>query len=232
MTSTDATMQDLLGCRRCPRLAAFRGNLPAAPATHRDCAGGYWAKPVPGFGDPEAEVLLIGLAPGFHGANRTGRPFTGDYAGDFMYRCLYDMGFANLPESLARGDGFTLRNLYITNAVKCVPPENKPTPQEVAQCAPYLAAEIAALPRLKYVIALGKIAHDAFVRYLKSQGHAVRLADYPFAHGLHHHIPGYTPLLVDSYHTSRLNLNTRRMTRERFIAIFAALGLSVSPDAR
>lgn len=222
-------MSDLLTCTRCPRLAAYRGNPAAAPRTQRDCAGPYWGKPVPGFGDPQAEILIVGLAPGFHGANRTGRPFTGDYAGDFMYPCLHELGLANRPESHARDDDFRLRNVYITNAVKCAPPGNRPTPAEAAQCAPYLAAELAALPRLRYLVALGKIAHDAVVRVVRAQGATVRAADVPFAHGTIHRIPGLVPALVDCYHTSRLNLHTGRMTHERFMALFRELEVS-PPD--
>ncbi len=178
----------------------------------------YWNGPVPGFGDPRARVLLLGLAPGAHGANRTGRPFTGDGAGDFMYPLLHRAGFASQAEATHREDGLQLRDLYIANAVKCLPPDNKPTPQEFAACRPYLAEELKALPGLRVVVALGQGAFTSYLRLLQAQGVIGRLADYPFRHGAHYR-PGGGSWLVPSYHTSRYNIQTGRLTEEMFLRL-------------
>ena len=175
----------------------------------------YWNRPVAGFGDLEARICLVGLAPGAHGANRTARPFTGDGAGDFMYPLLHEAGFASQSVAEHAGDGLELNDLYITNAVKCVPPENKPNGQEFNNCRPYLAMELAELRRLGVVIGLGRGAYDSCLKYFRSQGIIERPADYPFAHGSRYRLPNGL-WLVGCYHTSRYNVQTGRMTAPMF----------------
>jgi len=194
-------------CRNCARLADF---LDQTSEKYPD----YHARPVPAFGDTAARLLIVGLAPGMHGANATGRPFTGDYAGILLYRTLFDFGFSNHPESVSRDDGLQLAGCRITNAVKCLPPQNKPQLEEVRNCNRYLHAEIAALAQPGVIVALGKIAHDAVLRALD-----LRLSVYPFAHAqLHRLSTGH--LLIDSYHCSRYNTQTRRLTTEMFAQVF------------
>ena len=195
-------------CKACPRLAEF------IATEHRDYPD-YYCAPVAPFGDPAAQLLVIGLAPGFHGANATGRPFTGDHAGILLYSTLHRFGFASHAESHSREDGLQLRNCRITNAVKCVPPQNKPTPQEIKTCNRYLVSELTRQPRAQVLVALGSIAHEATLRAL---GH--KPSEYKFAHGAEHALPG-GPMLIDSYHCSRYNTNTRRLTEEMFVAVFA-----------
>jgi uracil-DNA glycosylase family 4 len=207
----------LAGCRRCSRLVDYIADLPPRRGLGR---GDYWNAPVPGFGDAEARIALVGLAPGAHGANRTGRPFTGDGAGDFMYPLLHRTGFAHRGAVLAADDGLRLHDLYISNAVKCVPPDNKPTPAEFACCRPYLAEELASLPRLRVIVALGQGAFTSTLRHFQTEGKVGRLADYPFAHGAVYR-PGNGPWLVASYHTSRYNIQTRRLTEAMFLDLLA-----------
>jgi len=207
------------GCRRCPRLAAFLDEVRAAHP-------GYHAAPVPPFGPHSAPLLIVGLAPGMHGANRSGRPFTGDHAGLLLYESLYRLGLASRPTSVARDDGLELFGCRITNAVKCLPPANKPTPAEVRTCQGWLAAELAE-SQPKVVLALGRIAHDGVLDAL-----GLRRAAWRFAHGAEHELPGQ-PLLVDSYHCSRYNTQTRRLTAEMFAAVLARAarhaGVGVQP---
>jgi uracil-DNA glycosylase family 4 len=195
-------------CRLCPRLAAYRdGNRSRNPA--------WFNGPVPCFGDADAGLLVVGLAPGLNGANRTGRPFTGDHAGELLYATLLKYGFARGAYAARADDGLRLRDCLIANAVRCAPPENKPTPQETASCRPFLAALIDAMPRLRVIVALGRIAHDSALRAA-----AFRPSSHGFAHGARHALrPGLT--LIDSYHCSRYNTNTGRLTEEMFAAIFA-----------
>ncbi|MBW2519979.1 MAG: uracil-DNA glycosylase [Deltaproteobacteria bacterium] len=176
----------------------------------------YWNRPVGGFGDPQSRFALVGLAPGAHGANRTGRPFTGDGAGDFMYPLLYQAGFTNQPEAYAMGDGLQLYDLYITNAVKCLPPQNCPSSDEFTQCRDYLAAEFSLLDNLQIIIALGRGAFMSTLHLYKVQGAIQRLADYPFSHGGEYRLPDGR-VLLGCYHTSRYNLQTGRMTKQMFI---------------
>jgi len=197
------------GCRRCPRLAGF---LDQVRARHP----GYHCAPVAPFGDAAHRLLIVGLAPGLHGANRTGRPFTGDHAGILLYRTLHAHGFAARPESLAADDGLRLLDCRITNAVKCLPPGNKPLPAEVRQCERYLVAELAALPRVAVIVALGTIAHVAVLRAL-----GLKPASLRFAHGARHALP-QERILLDSYHCSRYNTQTRRLTSAMFEQVFAA----------
>jgi uracil-DNA glycosylase family 4 len=212
MSDLGTHLTGLAECRRCSRLVACMADLaPKRGWTRAD----YWNRPVPGFGDPRARVCLVGLAPGAHGANRTGRPFTGDGAGDFMYPLLHQAGYASRPTVRAVDDGLQLQDLYITNAVKCLPPENLPRPEEYAACRPFLARELAALPQLKVVLALGQGAYVSCLRLFKEQGRLQRLADHPFGHGAVCELPGAL-LLVGCYHTSRYNVQTGRMTPELF----------------
>lgn len=195
-------------CRRCPRLAR---HLDAVRAAHPD----YHCRPVAPFGSARHRLLVVGLAPGLHGANRTGRPFTGDHAGILLYRTLHDLGFASAARSVAKEDGLRLANCRITNAVKCLPPGNKPRPDEVRRCNSYLAAELQRLPADAVVIALGAIAHGAVLRAA-----GLRPSQFRFAHGAEHRLPGGARLL-DSYHCSRLNTNTGRLTPAMFRRVFA-----------
>ena len=193
-------------CRLCPRLAAF---LDEVKAEH----GKYYCKPVPPFGDPKAKVLIVGLAPGKHGANRSGRPFTGDHAGILLYATLFKLGLATGPVSTATDDGLMLKNARITNAVKCLPPDNKPLPVEIKNCNHYLHAELAQSHAVRAVLALGAIAHEAVLR-----AYQLPTKKFKFAHGAEHAL-GDGRVLVDSYHCSRYNTQTRRLTTEMFEAV-------------
>ncbi|WP_297324665.1 uracil-DNA glycosylase [Nitrosomonas sp.] len=207
-----------LDCTQCPRLAGF---LQSVKTKHPD----YHARPVSAFGDINPKLLIIGLAPGMHGANRTGRPFTGDYAGILLYRTLHQFGFATRPESVAADDGLQLLGCRITNAVKCLPPENKPMPQEIRQCNHYLTAEINEFVQHDgmAVLALGTVAHQATLMSLQ-----LKLKDYPFGHGAVHHLPlGNGLKLYDSYHCSRYNTQTKRLTTEMFEQVFDEIAAAI-----
>ncbi|BBK32592.1 uracil-DNA glycosylase family 4 [Stella humosa] len=207
---TAAPAEPARDCPFCPRLVAFR-------ELHRAREPAWHNAPVPSFGAAGARLLIVGLAPGLRGANRTGRPFTGDWAGDLLYPTLIRHGLA-VGQFLARpDDGLALAGCRITNAVRCVPPENKPTPAEVKTCLPFLAGEIAALPTGGGILALGRIAHDAVLTTLK-----IRKADFPFAHGAMHELPGGR-WMAESYHCSRYNTNTGRLTPEMFDAVVGAV---------
>jgi uracil-DNA glycosylase family 4 len=195
-------------CTQCPRLADY---IAESRREFRE----YYCAPVAPFGDPQARLLVVGLAPGLHGANATGRPFTGDHAGLLLYRTLHHFGLASRAESLSREDGLQLHDCRITNAVKCVPPQNKPTPQEIKTCNRYLANELARSGSAKVLVALGLIAHEAVLRALE-----IKAREYKFAHGAEHPLPSGR-VLLDSYHCSRYNTNTRRLTEPMFMAIFA-----------
>jgi uracil-DNA glycosylase family 4 len=197
-------------CRRCERLATFLAEVQSAHPT-------YWCKPVPPFGETAARLVIVGLAPGMHGANASGRPFTGDYAGILLYRTLHDYGFASQAVATARGDGLRLTGARITNAVKCLPPANKPTPGEVRTCNRFLAADLRTVPAGGVILALGRIAHDAALRAL-----GLKPGAFAFAHGAQHALDGGR-LLVDSYHCSRYNTNTGRLTEPMFRAVFDAI---------
>jgi len=215
--------REVIACARCPRLVEYREMIAREKRrAYRD--HDYWGKPVPGFGDPNARVLVMGLAPGAHGSNRTGRPFTGDASGNFMYPVLYETGFASQPTAVSRDDGLTLRDLYITAAVRCAPPANKPLPQELANCAPFLDREIDGLRKLKIVVALGKIGFDAYLNYLKRRGLLIRRSDYAFAHGARYRLPDGKVLLA-SYHPSNQNTQTGKLTRPMFVKIFKQAAL-------
>jgi uracil-DNA glycosylase len=193
-------------CRRCPRLAAF---LDSVRTDHPD----YYCKPVPPFGDPKARLLIVGLAPGKHGANRSGRPFTGDHAGILLYATLYKYGLATRPVSTAADDGLELVNARITNAVKCLPPDNKPMPLEIKTCNDYLRHELARSPTVRAILALGAIAHEAVLRTYDMPTKQLK-----FAHGAQHPL-GDGRVLVNSYHCSRYNTQTRRLTTAMFEAV-------------
>ena len=179
----------------------------------------YWGKPVPGFGDPNARVVIVGLAPGAHGSNRTGRPFTGDASGNFMYPVLYETGFASQPSATDRNDGLVLRDLYITAAVRCAPPDNRPLPQELRNCAPYLDRELQGLKCAKVIVALGKIGFDSYLNYLKIRGQMESKAAFVFQHGASYKMPDGRSLLA-SYHPSNQNTQTGKLTRPMFVQIF------------
>ena len=195
-------------CRNCPRLAAF---LDAVKEKHPD----YHCRPVAPFGDSAARFLIVGLAPGMHGANRTGRPFTGDHAGLLLYETLHAFGFSNQAEATAVDDGLELIDCRITNAVKCLPPDNKPVGTEINTCNAYLANELRLLTKDSVMLALGGIAHRAIIRAM-----SLRQADYPFGHAAEHEVAAGI-MLLDSYHCSRYNTNTRRLTDEMFRSVFA-----------
>lgn len=190
-------------CTLCPRLASF-----LAKTVHEN--PDYYCKPVPPFGDPEPRLLIVGLAPGMHGANRTGRPFTGDHAGILLYESLHAAGLSSAPVSRDRGDGLELHDVRITNAVKCLPPENKPLPLEIKTCNRYLAAELEFLTSVKGILALGTVAHDAVLMALGLKKGAAK-----FGHGNEHELPGGRRM-IDSYHCSRYNTQTRRLTAPMF----------------
>ncbi|MCW9022036.1 MAG: uracil-DNA glycosylase [Sedimenticola sp.] len=195
-------------CRRCSRLSNFLDQVKTDYPS-------YFARPVPPFGDRHARLLVVGLAPGMHGANATGRPFTGDYAGILLYETLYKYGFASKPESLSAADGLKLIDCRITNAVKCLPPQNKPIGSEINTCNQFLTEELKALPEGAVIVALGLVAHNAVLKAL-----GVKLSAFKFAHEAQHTMPGGI-LLIDSYHCSRYNTQTRRLTPEMFHSVFA-----------
>ena len=199
----------IVACNDCPRLRRYCAVIAREKkAAHRDET--YWGRPVPGFGDPDARLLLVGLAPAAHGANRTGRVFTGDGSGDFLLSAMHAAGFASIPTSRSADDGLILRDAYILAAVRCAPPDNKPTPEELARCLPHLEAEIDALPRIRVVVALGKIGFDAYLQLLKRRDIVLRPRP-PFAHAARYRLPnGQT--LVGCYHPSRQNTNTGKLT--------------------
>lgn len=180
----------------------------------------YWGRPVPSFGDPEARVLLLGLAPGAHGSNRTGRMFTGDRSGDILYRVLHKTGFASQPTSQSRDDGLELRGAYITAACHCAPPANKPLPQEIRNCRPYFERELALLPTLKVVVALGKIAFDNYLDVLKARGAIESRAPFHFGHDHQFRMGPELPVLVSSYHPSQQNTSTGKLTEKMLVDVF------------
>ena len=207
----------VIACERCPRLRTYCTAIAEQKRrAYRD--HDYWGRPVPSFGDPAARVLLLGLAPGAHGSNRTGRPFTGDGSGAFMYPLLYEAGFASQPVASSRDDGMRLTDLQIASVVRCAPPDNKPTLVELANCAPYLDEELALLTRLRVIVALGKIAFDGFTLYLKRSGEIERRSAYIFSHGAEYPLPGGRVLLA-TYHPSLQNTNTGRLTAPMLLRV-------------
>lgn len=221
-----AAVPGLINCRKCRRLADFMAALPPKRGRKRQ---DYWNRPVPGFGDPAARVCLVGLAPGAHGANCTGRPFTGDGAGDFMYPLLYEAGFSNQPEATSRDDGLVLKDLYLTNAVKCLPPDNKPIATEFHACRNYLVEELDSLPHLKVILALGGDAFRSLLQLYRDRGELRKMSEFSFAHGAVYRFEK-APILVGSYHTSRYNIQTGRLTTEMFRGLLRTVQQLVAGD--
>jgi uracil-DNA glycosylase family 4 len=217
-----AIQRRVVRCERCPELRAYAARVARErKRAHRDCE--YWGKPVPAFGDPRARVMIVGLAPGAHGSNRTGRPFTGDASGAFLYPALFRAGFASQPQAIDRDDGLTLHDCLITAAVRCAPPQNKPTPRELQNCFPYLLEEFDALSRLRVIIALGAVAFTAILKLLRERQFAVDSSERVFRHGaeLHASKGRRTIAVLASYHPSRQNTNTGKLTTPMFDAIFS-----------
>lgn len=211
--------REIVACERCPRLRAYCTAIgETRRRAYRDQR--YWARPVPGFGDPKARVLILGLAPGAHGANRTGRPFTGDGSGFFMYPVLHDLGFASQPSATDREDGMKLRQAYLTSVVRCAPPGDKPAPDEIRACATHLGGEIAALGNLRVAVCLGKIAWDGYLAHLLSAGVITRRSAYSFGHGAEYRLPNGI-FLLGSYHPSLRNTNTGRLNPVMLARVFA-----------
>jgi uracil-DNA glycosylase family 4 len=209
---------EVVGCTACPRLTVYRRKVAEVKRrAYRDWE--YWGKPVPPFGDPQARMLIIGLAPAAHGGNRTGRMFTGDRSGDFLYRALYETGFASQPESRSRDDSQKLTDAYITAAVRCAPPDNKPTPDEFRTCRQYLERELVLLKNLQCVVALGKLAFDTYLGILRDNGTIRSRAAYKFGHNVQYEIPG-AAVLVGSYHPSQQNTSTGKLTAEMLRQVF------------
>lgn len=216
-------------CEQCPRLRAHCSAIAQVKVKrYRDQE--YWGQPVPGFGDPAARLLILGLAPGAHGANRTGRMFTGDDSGAWLYGALHAYGFANRPDSVWREDGLALTDVYVTAAGRCAPPDNKPLPAELTACRPFLHQELALLGQVSVVLALGRIAFDAYLKVLREQGYDPGRP--AFGHGALHHLPlPQLPLLLCSYHPSRQNTQTGRLTREMWHGIFATARDLITKDS-
>jgi uracil-DNA glycosylase family 4 len=215
----EALAEEVTACFRCPRLVQHRELIGIEKRrSYRD--QDYWSRPVPGFGDPEARVLIVGLAPGAHGANRTGRMFTGDRSGEFLYRALWEAGFANQPTSSTRFDGLTLIDAYISAAVRCVPPDNKPLPAELLTCRRFLIRELGLLRNIRLVVVLGGIALGAYLGVLLEQGRIRSKARYPFSHGACFEVEDGGPRILASYHPSQQNTSTGRLTAEMLREIF------------
>lgn len=218
VSSLDALNRRIVACALCPRLVAHRERIAREKrAAFRDFD--YWGRPVPSCGDPDARVLLVGLAPGAHGSNRTGRMFTGDGSGDFLTPALHRAGFASQPQSTHRDDGLAFHDLYIVAVAHCAPPDNKPTPGEIDNCRPYLIDHLRLLKRLRVIVALGKIGFDGLLAAMAESGVALPSPRPRFAHGAQYAVGGYT--LIATYHPSRQNTQTGRLTAPMFDAIFA-----------
>ena len=219
MTALQVLQREIIECRQCARLVEHCTQIAQVKRrAYRDWD--YWAKPVPSFGDPNARVAIIGLAPGAHGANRTGRIFTGDSSGDYLYRALHAAGFANQPGSRSLDDGLVLNDAYIAASVRCAPPGNKPATDEVARCRPYLERELQLLRNLKVVVALGKLAFDNYLAILKEQGIIRTRAPFVFGHNVVHSIGDRQPILISSYHPSQQNTSTGKLTDRMLLDVF------------
>ncbi len=230
MDSLKIVNQEIIACVRCPRLVAYRAEVARVKRrAYRDWD--YWAKPVPGFGDPRARLLLIGLAPGAHGANRTGRMFTGDSSGDFLYKVLHATGFASQPTSTSRDDGLKLIDAYISAVTRCAPPDNKPAPDEIRACRPYLERDIELLNRVEVVVALGRVAFDAYLGILREQGKIARRSAFAFGHNAVYETGLGQPLLISSYHPSQQNTSTGKLTEAMFRQVFDRARLRLSTNA-
>ena len=226
MNRLEILNREVIACNRCPRLREYCQRVAEVKRrAYRDWD--YWGKPIPGFGDPKARLLVIGLAPAAHGGNRTGRVFTGDRSGDFLYRALYETGFASQPESVSRDDGMKLTGVYIAAAVRCAPPDNKPNPDEFRNCRPYLERELDLLPEpagdlvkdLRVVVALGRIAFDTYLGILRDRGVIRSRAAFVFGHDRPHVIEN-SPALISSYHPSQQNTSTGKLTASMLRAVF------------
>jgi uracil-DNA glycosylase len=212
--------REVIACERCPRLREYCARVAVERRrAYRDQE--YWGRPVPSFGDPKAKLLIVGLAPGAHGANRTGRMFTGDRSGEYLYRALYETGFASQSESTSRDDGMQLIGAYISAAVRCAPPDNKPAPNEFRNCRGFLERELDLLKNLRVVVALGKLAFDAYLGILRDRGAIQSRSAFLFAHDREHANATQRPVLISSYHPSQQNTSTGRLTREMLHAVFA-----------
>jgi uracil-DNA glycosylase family 4 len=210
---------EVIACERCPRLVRYREEIAETKRrAYRDWD--YWGKPVPPFGDPQAKLLVIGLAPAAHGGNRTGRMFTGDRSGDFLYRALYETGFASQAESRSRDDGLTLTGAYVTAAVRCAPPDNKPSPGEFRNCRSYLERELDFLKQIRVVVVLGKLASDTYLSILRVRGVIRSRAAFAFGHNREHAIAPDQPVLISSYHPSQQNTSTGKLTAPMLRQVF------------
>jgi uracil-DNA glycosylase len=211
--------KETVECARCPRLRKHSEQVAAVKRrAWRDHE--YWGRPVPAFGDPEARLLILGLAPGAHGSNRTGRMFTGDRSGDYLYQALYKTGFASQPESISREDGLVLHGAWITAAARCAPPGNKPTPEELGNCRPFLEQELDLLAEVRVVVALGKIAFDTYLDILKARGVIRSRAAFAFGHNREFATAPGHPVLLSSYHPSQQNTSTGKLTLPMLVAVF------------
>ena len=210
--------QEIVECRRCPRL---REHCAAIAELKRKAyrEWEYWGKPLPSFGDPAARMLIVGLAPAAHGANRTGRMFTGDRSGEFLYRALFQTGFASQPQSRSRDDGLQLRDAYITASVRCAPPDNKPATDEIRNCRSFFERELQLLSNIRVVVALGKIAFDVYLSVLRDRGSIASRAPFVFGHNREFRIPG-APVLISSYHPSQQNTQTGKLTEKMMLEVF------------
>jgi uracil-DNA glycosylase family 4 len=231
-TPLDLLNSAIVACHRCPRLVKYREAVAREKRrAYRDWQ--YWGRPVPGFGDPRAKLLILGLAPAAHGANRTGRMFTGDRSGDFLYEALYRAGFANQPRSVDANDGLALRNAYITATARCAPPDNRPLPGELAHCRPYLESELEIL-RPQAILALGGIALRAYLDLLKDLGRIQTAAAFPFSHGARYAMHGDLPRLFVSYHPSQQNTFTGKLTQDMLAGVLTDIReyLEMEPSPR
>jgi uracil-DNA glycosylase family 4 len=217
--SLKVVQNEIVDCRLCPRLRDYTAEVARVKRrAYREWE--YWGRPVPSFGDPAARVLILGLAPGAHGSNRTGRMFTGDRSGDILYRVLYQTGFASQPVSTSRDDGLELRGAYITAACHCAPPGNKPLPVEIRNCRPYFERELELLPELRVVVALGRIAFDNYLDVLKARGAIASRAPFQFGHDRQFRMGQNQPVLLSSYHPSQQNTSTGKLTEKMLAGVF------------
>ncbi len=228
--SLDALNTRIVTCERCPRLRAYCAQV-ARDRRRAYADWEYWGRPVPSFGDANARVLVLGLAPGAHGSNRTGRPFTGDGSGAFLYPVLHEAGFASQPNAVSRDDGMKLTDLWITSVVRCAPPANKPTPEEQRNCAPWLDEEIALLRNLRVVVCLGSIAFNGLLAHAQRTGQIGSRAGFSFRHGAEYKLPSGL-IVIASYHPSLQNTNTGKLTRPMFLAVFERARLLAGLAAR